>query len=358
MTSQSARSAALLVKKCNIKSDNYHGDLARSAYFYDLCYSALPYMINMQQLFLDGMYFTRPFLKIFQSWPHLEGIRLLDCWSVKKFTKNDCHHLSKIKFRYIEIVYTSDVDFLEEDSNDERDYYRLEKFLYNIDYEFSKHIKTNLYLCYKKLYESDTLRFQNLTALDLCQLNHTKALKGILQCTPSLKYLRVAFVGLIASHVREPTHLDPEIATSLEIVDIPFSILEMIVPGRPIRIATVTCDEFNRIGSLPQPVQNEIRILEASTGRISQLRIPVTFYLEVPFAEHFVDLRILEIYFFCEKYSICTARSMFAIEQVSTMCFSTLKSLIVSDLMALLGTGHINSDGSMVASTFLGHSRF
>jgi len=123
-----------------------------------------------------------------------------------------------------------------------------------------------------------------LVELDLSYIEMTLLLR-LLARTPSLRILRV-------SNVSYPHQAPPDSSTvpMLEELQAPLSVCTMLVPGRPVANLGLA-----NVGLQETPGLAEARIFQTASCPISQLRVPVQFYLNVPFWRHFPSLRVLHL---------------------------------------------------------------
>jgi hypothetical protein len=112
-------------------------------------------------------------------------------------------------------------------------------------------------------------------------------LAEFLEKTPYLKTLRVSWYA--SGPTGGPLVLKPQVVPQLTDLGARWSLCAQILPGRPISRLEVS-QITGKLG------RNEVKILAMSTEPLVQLSIPNSFYLNVPFWEHFPHLRDLEIW--------------------------------------------------------------
>lgn len=124
-----------------------------------------------------------------------------------------------------------------------------------------------------------------LVELDLFRIEMAPLLR-LLEKTPSLRHLRVV-------EVSSPQHTPPDSSAAplLEELEAPLPVCMMLVPGRP--VANLSLRNVGLQGALLGPT--EASIFQSASCHISQLRVPLEFYLNAPFWRHFPSLLFLRL---------------------------------------------------------------
>jgi len=124
-----------------------------------------------------------------------------------------------------------------------------------------------------------------LVELDLLCIEMAPLLR-LLAKTPSLRLLRVV-------DIPPPQQTPPDLSAApmLEELEAPLPLCMMLVPGRP--VANLSLKNVELQGTLLGPT--EARIFQTTSCPISQLKVPLEFYLKPPFWRHFPSLRVLRL---------------------------------------------------------------
>jgi hypothetical protein len=115
----------------------------------------------------------------------------------------------------------------------------------------------------------------------------------LLDKTPFLRILRID--QSFHSHSTPP---NPSAAPMLEELEAPLSICKALVPGRPVTNLMIRRSDVSHpayIRTQQTLGLAEASIFQSASRPISQLRVTVQFYLEVPFWRHFPSLRVLHL---------------------------------------------------------------
>ncbi|KIM43831.1 hypothetical protein M413DRAFT_26124 [Hebeloma cylindrosporum] len=273
---EAAQTVARFVKKCTISLASQCTEVGWALREVLSMYSkAIAHMPNIEEIVLSEVFIDNDTLKSLGGLKRLKTLRLLGCELVRDAKEKHLAKLSTLRLSFFELrLFPHHLD----ESNES-----LIPFLKQINWScITKFMATEV----APIIESAWLSSKSLPLVELdLFFMEMGPLFHVLTQTPSLRILRIRSAP-------DPHQTPPDSSTvpMLEELKAPSSVCRMLVPGRP--ITNLSLIDMNKPMTLGLA---EANIFQATSRPISQLRVPVEFYLSVPFWRHFPSLRTLRL---------------------------------------------------------------
>jgi len=275
---QAAETVAHFVKKCTVSfSRNAEIGWALQELL-AMYFKAISHMPNIEEIVLSHIIINKNALKSLARLERLKTLRIMYCHLAQDVKENHLAKISTLRLSSLDILFPPHVDLLMDQSNDSN--HRLAAFLQQINWScITQLVATEITPTIEVSPKSLPLVKLDLRWIEMAPLLH------LLARTPSLRVLRVAKVSY-----PQQTPLDSSTAPMLEELEAPLSVCTMLVPGRP--VANLSLANVAWQGTLGL---TEASIFRTGSCPISQFRVPLQFYLDVPFWKHFPSLRVLRL---------------------------------------------------------------
>ncbi|KDR79321.1 hypothetical protein GALMADRAFT_1233719 [Galerina marginata CBS 339.88] len=248
-----ARTMAQHVKKCAFASWGLKEDMSHNwciQEFLSLYSRSMREMTNIQELSLVSTPITKDAIKAMPTLQRLETLVLRDCVLADDVTDKHLQKLSSLRLKSLTVTSKT---------RDEED--PVDRLWDHIDFSALMNLSTTSLPSLQKLVERQGNLL--LEKLDVIEIDDAVLLSQIFSKTPALRSLRTRFQTPFAS---SSFKLDSKALPRLQRVEAPLSLLQIIVPKRPV----------SSIVFWPSPNDSP-------------------FYLKIPLWKYFPDLRTLEV---------------------------------------------------------------
>jgi len=244
-------------------------------------FKAIAQMPNIEEIALWGMIITKDTLKSLARLERLKTLRIMSCHLAQDVKEKYLAKISTLRLSSLDILlFPTNISLLMDQST---------KSVVPLLEEINWSCITSLKLMATEIAPTIEVAWVSskslsLVELDLCCIEMTLPLR-LLARTPSLKVLRL-------NKISYPHQAPPDSSTvpMLEELRAPLPVCTMLVPGRPVANLGLV-----NMGLQETPGLAEALIFQTASRPISQLSVPVQFYLNVPFWRHFPSLRVLRL---------------------------------------------------------------
>jgi hypothetical protein len=239
---------------------------------------AIAHMPNIEEIVLSDVITKKDTLKSLARLKRLKTLRLMFCNLSQDVKEKHLAQIYTLRLSSFNISFSSSAALVTDEPNP-----NIVSFLNQINWScISKFTATTIPTTIESAWMSS--KGLPLVELDLFCVEMAPLLR-LLAKTPSLRLLRVVEVSS-----PQQTPPDSSAAPMLEELEAPLLCM-MLVPGQP--VANLRLRNVELQGALLGPT--EASIFQSASCYISQLRVPLEFYLNAPFWRHFPFLRFLRL---------------------------------------------------------------
>jgi hypothetical protein len=277
---EAAQTVACFVKKCTFSlSALYIGSEWALQELLSMYSKAIAHMPNIEETILSKVIIKKDTLKSLSKLKCLKTLQITHCQLAPDVKERHLAKISTLRLSSLDISFPSTIDLPMDASNP-----NIVSFLNQINWScISKFTATTIPTIIQSAWMSS--KGLPLVELDLFCIEMAPLLR-LLAKTPSLRLLRVA-------NIPPPQQTPPDSsgAPMLEELEAPLPLCMMLVPGRP--VANLSLKNVRWEGPVLGPT--EASIFQSASCPISQLKVPLEFYLNAPFWRHFPLLRVLRL---------------------------------------------------------------
>ena len=277
---EAAQTVARFVKKCTVsllrRCNSTRWALQELLSMHS---KAIAHMPNIEEIVLELVIIKKDTLKSLARLERLKTLRIMFCNLSQDVKEKHLVKISTLRLSSLNISFLPSAALVTDESNP-----NIVSFLNQINWScIIKFTATTIPTTIQSAWMS--LKGIPLVELDLFRIEMASLLR-LLEKTPSLRHLRVV-------EVSSPQHTPPDSSAAplLEEIEAPLPVCMMLVPGRP--VANLSLRNVGLQGALLGPT--EANIFQSASCHISQLRVPLEFYLNAPFWRHFPSLLFLRL---------------------------------------------------------------
>ena len=277
---EAAQTVARFVKKCTVLLSAQCNGIGWVLQELLSMYSkAIAHMPNVEEIVLSHVIIKKDALKSLAKLKRLKTLQITHCQLAPDVKEKSLAKISTLRLSSLDISFLPSADLATDEPNP-----NIVSFLNQINWScITKFTATTIPTTIQSAWMSS--KGLPLVELDLLCIEMAPLL-CLLEKTPSLKLLRVVDIP-----PPQQTPPDSSAAPLLEELEAPLPLCMMLVPGRPVVNLSLRTVELQE--TLLGPT--EARIFQTASCPISQLKVPLHFYLKAPFWRHFPSLRVLHL---------------------------------------------------------------